>query len=95
MQVDRVLAALLPAPVEFRFQPQCTFPQVGPLAVLLELAFAVGVWQVARARRGLRIAAVLLAAHAAMNLALGLVNLMTPFAAMHTRGRRSQRPGAR
>lgn len=47
------------------------------LTILLELAFAVGVWLAAPGQRGLRIAAVLLFAHAAMNLALGLVNPTT------------------
>ena len=58
---------------------------LGLLTVLLELAFAAGVWLAAPGKRGLRIAAVLLFIHAAMNVTLGLVNLMTPFAAMHTR----------
>ena len=58
---------------------------LGLITVLLELAFAVGVWLAAPGKRGLRIAAALLFVHAAINVTLGLVNLMTPFAAMHTR----------
>ena len=58
---------------------------LGLVTVLLELAFAVGVWLAASGKRGLRIAAVLLFVQAAMNVAIGLINLVTPFAAMHTR----------
>jgi hypothetical protein len=58
---------------------------MGLVTVLLELAFAVGIWLAAPSQRGLRIAAILLFVHAAMNVAIGLVNLVTPFAAMHTR----------
>jgi hypothetical protein len=58
---------------------------VGLITILLELALAVGVWRTAGGRRGLRITASLMLAQVAMNLALGVVNLITPFAAMHTR----------
>ena len=59
---------------------------LGLVTVVLELAFAVGVWLAAAPKRGLRIAAVLLFIQAAMNVAIGLINLVTPFASMHTRG---------
>lgn len=58
---------------------------VGLVTVVLEMAFAVGVWLAAGGRRGLRMAAALLFVHGALNVALGLVNLVTPLAAMHTR----------
>ncbi len=52
---------------------------------LLETAFAAGVWMSAGSRRGLRMTAGLLFAHGILNVALNAVNLITPFAAMHTR----------
>ena len=60
-------------------------PLLGLVTVLLELAFAVGVWFTASGKRGLHIAAALLFVQATMNVVLGLVNLVTPFAVMHTR----------
>ena len=52
---------------------------------VLETAFAVGLWMSAGGKRGLRITAALLFAHGVLNVALNLVNLVTPVAAMHTR----------
>jgi hypothetical protein len=58
---------------------------VGVVSSLLEAAFAVGIWLCAGGKRGLRIAAGLMFAHAGLNLAIPVVNLVTPFATMHTR----------
>lgn len=60
--------------------PTRTFWLVGGVVYgILEIAFAIGVWQVAGSKRALRVVAGLLVAHAVLNLVLG------PFSAMHQR----------
>lgn len=58
---------------------------VGVVSVLLELALAAALWLVSAGRRGLRTTAVLMFAHAGLNLAIPVINVFTPFATMHTR----------
>jgi hypothetical protein len=61
---------------------------------LLTLVFAVGVWLAAGPKRGLRTAAGLLFALGIINGVLGLINLVTPLGAMHTREELSQTGGS-
>jgi hypothetical protein len=60
---------------------------------LLEIVFAVGVWEATGSKRGLRITAGLLLAHGAIGVVLGVINLVTPIGAMHVREELSQTGG--